>query len=217
MASRALSTWGFVASVGGSVTSPARGVRSPSPARAIASARRGRSTSSSSGCARRVRDPRLRADRRGGVAMSPMESKTAMLHGRSVSYVGAGAGPVLLLIHGMAGTYENWQAVIEPLARSSHRHRTRSARPRRFGTRRWRLLSLGALAVGLRDLLVTLGHERATLVGHSLGGGIAMQDRLPFPRDHRAPGAGLQRRSRSGGEPSPTRCRVARCRTCSLP
>ncbi len=41
--------------------------------------------------------------------------------------------------------------------------------------------SLGSLAAGLRDLLVTLGHERATLVGHSLGGGIAMQFAYQFP------------------------------------
>ena len=33
--------------------------------------------------------------------MNTMESKTAMLHGRPVSYVAAGAGPALLLIHGM--------------------------------------------------------------------------------------------------------------------
>ena len=35
--------------------------------------------------------------------------------------------------------------------------------------------SLGAYAVSLRDLLIVLGHRRATVVGHSLGGGIAMQ------------------------------------------
>ena len=41
--------------------------------------------------------------------------------------------------------------------------------------------SLGNLATGLRDLLLALGHERATLVGHSLGGGIAMQFAYQFP------------------------------------
>jgi len=41
--------------------------------------------------------------------------------------------------------------------------------------------SVGALAAGLRDLLTSLGHERATLVGHSLGGGIAMQFAYQFP------------------------------------
>src|SRR4051812_19629884 len=41
--------------------------------------------------------------------------------------------------------------------------------------------SLGAYASGLRDLLVSLGHDRATFVGHSLGGGVAMQLSYQFP------------------------------------
>jgi pimeloyl-ACP methyl ester carboxylesterase len=41
--------------------------------------------------------------------------------------------------------------------------------------------SLGAYASGIRDLLVMLGHERATFVGHSLGGGVAMQLAYQFP------------------------------------
>jgi pimeloyl-ACP methyl ester carboxylesterase len=41
--------------------------------------------------------------------------------------------------------------------------------------------SLGAHASGLRDLLLALGHERATFVGHSLGGGIVMQFSYQFP------------------------------------
>jgi pimeloyl-ACP methyl ester carboxylesterase len=41
--------------------------------------------------------------------------------------------------------------------------------------------SLGAYASGIRDLLVVLGHERVTLVGHSLGGGVAMQFAYQFP------------------------------------
>jgi pimeloyl-ACP methyl ester carboxylesterase len=112
--------------------------------------------------------------------MSTVEPKTATLHGRTVTYAEAGAGPVLLLIHGMGGAYDNWQAVIEPLAR----HYTvvapdlpgHGASSPGAGD-----YSLGALAAGLRDLLVALGHERATLVGHSLGGGIAMQLAYHFP------------------------------------
>jgi len=49
--------------------------------------------------------------------MSAMEPMRITLHGRSVTYAQLGSGPVLLLIHGMGGTFENWQAVIEPLAR----------------------------------------------------------------------------------------------------
>jgi len=112
--------------------------------------------------------------------MSTIEPRTITLHGRPVTYAQAGSGPVLLLIHGMGGTLENWQAVIEPLARQhtvvapdlpGHGASAPGAGD----------YSIGALAAGLRDLLVALGHERATLVGHSLGGGIAMQFAYQFP------------------------------------
>ncbi|HEY5316597.1 MAG TPA: alpha/beta fold hydrolase, partial [Solirubrobacteraceae bacterium] len=102
------------------------------------------------------------------------DSKSIMLHGRALTYVQEGSGPVLLLIHGMAGTLENWQEVIESLAR-----RYTVVAPDLPGhggsAPGGGDYSLGALATGLRDLLVALGHERASLVGHSLGGGIAMQ------------------------------------------
>jgi pimeloyl-ACP methyl ester carboxylesterase len=112
--------------------------------------------------------------------MAETPVKTVTVHGRSVSYVEAGEGPVLLLIHGMAGESGNWREVIEPLAR----HHTviapdlpgHGASGPGAGD-----YSIGALAAGLRDLLLTLGHERATLVGHSLGGGVAMQLAYQFP------------------------------------
>jgi pimeloyl-ACP methyl ester carboxylesterase len=114
------------------------------------------------------------------VGMHAIEPKTLSLHGRPLNYLQAGNGPVLLLIHGMAGTCENWQAVIEPLAR----HYTVIAPDlpghgdSQPGAGDY---SLGSLAACLRDLLITLGHDRATLVGHSLGGGIAMQFAYQFP------------------------------------
>jgi len=97
-----------------------------------------------------------------------------------MNFIEAGSGPVLLLIHGMAGTCANWESVIEPLAI----HHTviapdfpghGSSAP---GAGDY---SLGSLASALRDLMLTLGHERATLVGHSLGGGVAMQFTYQFP------------------------------------
>jgi pimeloyl-ACP methyl ester carboxylesterase len=115
-----------------------------------------------------------------GIAMSKMEAKRVTLHGRDVTYAEAGSGPVLLLIHGIAGTFENWEAVFELLAREhtvvapdlpGHGESAPAAGD----------YSLGAMAAGLRDLLLALGHERATLVGHSLGGGIAMQFAYQFP------------------------------------
>jgi pimeloyl-ACP methyl ester carboxylesterase len=112
--------------------------------------------------------------------MSITEPHEITLHGRRLSYVQVGSGPVLLLIHGVAGTLENWRAVIEPL--SQHFTVVASDLPGHGrsapGAGDY---SLGAMAAGLRDLLFALGHERATLVGHSLGGGIAMQFSYQFP------------------------------------
>jgi pimeloyl-ACP methyl ester carboxylesterase len=112
--------------------------------------------------------------------MSEAPMKTATVHGRSVSYLEAGDGPVLLLVHGIAGNCENWREVVEPLARHHTviapdfpGHGTSEAGGGDY--------SIGSLAAGLRDLLLALGHERATIVGHSLGGGVAMQLAYQFP------------------------------------
>jgi pimeloyl-ACP methyl ester carboxylesterase len=112
--------------------------------------------------------------------MNEMNPRTVLLHGRPVAYVEAGSGAALLLIRGIAGNIGNWQEVIEPLSR---RHTVIAPdRPGHGASAPGSGdYSLGALAAGLRDLLVVLGHERATLVGHSLGGGIAMQFAYQFP------------------------------------
>lgn len=112
--------------------------------------------------------------------MSEAEVKATTVHGRSVAYIEAGSGPVLLLIHGMAGNFENWRAVIEPLARA-HTVIAPDLPGHGESAPGGGDYSLGSLAAGLRDLLLTLGHDRATLVGHSLGGGIAMQFTYQFP------------------------------------
>jgi pimeloyl-ACP methyl ester carboxylesterase len=102
------------------------------------------------------------------------------LHGHRVSYRTAGEGPVVLLIHGITGSSAQWEPVIQLLA---ERHTViapdllghgQSAKPRGD-------YSLGAYAVSLRDLLIALGHRRATVVGHSLGGGVAMQFAYEYP------------------------------------
>ena len=112
--------------------------------------------------------------------MSAIDVRTLTLHGRPVTYAHAGKGPVLLLIHGMAGDFRNWKEVIEPLAR---RHTVIAPDLPGHGESAGGSgdYSLGSLASGLRDLLAALGHDRATLVGHSLGGGIAMQFSYQFP------------------------------------
>jgi pimeloyl-ACP methyl ester carboxylesterase len=100
--------------------------------------------------------------------------KYVELHGDRVAYREAGSGEVIVLIHGMAGSSETWEAVLRRLARNyrviapdllGHGH---SDKPRTD-------YSLAAFAAGLRDLFDGLGIRRATIVGHSLGGGVAMQ------------------------------------------
>lgn len=96
------------------------------------------------------------------------------LHGDHVAYLDEGQGEVILLIHGMAGSSQTWRSVIRPLSRNYRvvapdlLGHGRSAKPRSD-------YSLGAFAVSLRDLLDELGVAQATVVGHSLGGGVAMQ------------------------------------------
>ena len=109
-----------------------------------------------------------------------MEHEEITLHGHRVSYRRAGWGPVIVLIHGITGSSLTWEEVIEPLAERytvvapdllGHGE---SAKPRGD-------YSLGAYASGVRDLLQAIGHDRATVVGHSLGGGVAMQFAYQFP------------------------------------
>lgn len=120
------------------------------------------------------------SDRADSPDQAKVSFRTAELHGREVSYLGGGEGSALLLIHGIAVSSEHWRDVLEPLA-DRHAviapdlpgHGMSGGGPGDY--------SLGNLASGLRDLLLSLGHERATLIGHSLGGGIAMQFAYQFP------------------------------------
>jgi pimeloyl-ACP methyl ester carboxylesterase len=103
------------------------------------------------------------------------------LHDHEVTYRTAGKrGPVVVLIHGIAGTSATWDPVLPILG---ERHRVIA--PDLLGHGRTATpsgdFSLGAHATGVRDLLIALGHERATFVGHSLGGGVALQLGHQFP------------------------------------
>jgi pimeloyl-ACP methyl ester carboxylesterase len=112
--------------------------------------------------------------------VSDIEQQTLMLHGHSIAYVQKGSGPVLLLIHGMASALDTWRLVIEPL--SDHATVLAVDLPGHGSSAPGGGdYSLGSLATFLRDVLLALGHDRVTLVGHSLGGGIAMQFSYQFP------------------------------------
>jgi pimeloyl-ACP methyl ester carboxylesterase len=109
-----------------------------------------------------------------------VQTREIVLHGHRVSYRIAGQGPVILFVHGIAGTSLTWTAAQERLA---ERFTTIAPDLPGHGVSDKPIgdYSLGNLASTLRDLLVALGHERATLVGHSLGGGVAMQFSYQFP------------------------------------
>jgi pimeloyl-ACP methyl ester carboxylesterase len=103
------------------------------------------------------------------------------LHGRRVIYRVAGDGPPVVLIHGMLNSSSHWRSVALSLASDytviapdliGHGD---SAAPRGD-------YSLGAHAASIRDLLAAIGIDRATIVGHSLGGGVAMQFFYQFPQ-----------------------------------
>jgi pimeloyl-ACP methyl ester carboxylesterase len=107
------------------------------------------------------------------------------ISGSSIAFTTAGCGPPLLLIHGLGGTRQTWSHVIESLA-ATHTviapdlpgHGDSEAPAGDY--------SLGAHAVAVRDLLIALGHPSASIIGHSLGGGIALQFAYHFPeRTHR--------------------------------
>jgi pimeloyl-ACP methyl ester carboxylesterase len=109
-----------------------------------------------------------------------IEHVEVALHGHRVNFTIGGQGPPVVLIHGVAGRSAQWDQIVALLAET----RTvvapdllghgESAKPRGD-------YSLGAHASGIRDLLVGLNIERASIVGHSLGGGIAMQFAYQFP------------------------------------
>lgn len=87
---------------------------------------------------------------------------------------------MLLLIHGLGGSRHTWRHLIPALARThtviavdlpGHGDSDPPAGD----------YSLGAHACAARDLLIALGHQRASFVGHSLGGGVALQIAYQFP------------------------------------
>jgi pimeloyl-ACP methyl ester carboxylesterase len=102
------------------------------------------------------------------------------LHGDRLAYLTAGEGPVILLIHGITSDSRVWERVMPGLARE-HTVIAPDLPGHGSSDKPKGDYSLGAHACCMRDLLLSLGHDRATLVGHSLGGGIAMQFAYQFP------------------------------------
>ncbi|MCW2601157.1 MAG: alpha/beta hydrolase fold protein [Frankiales bacterium] len=113
-----------------------------------------------------------------------LRRETRVVHGHRRAYVLAGprlgTAPVLWLIHGLGDSSRTWEEVVPLLAQRytvvapdllGH---GASDKPRAD-------YSVGGFANGMRDLMVVLGVERATVVGHSLGGGVALQFAYQYP------------------------------------
>jgi len=102
------------------------------------------------------------------------------LHGHEVAYRTAGQGPVVLLLHGIAGSSQTWEPAMRLLRRDftvvapDFLGHGKSDKP--IGD-----YSLGNHAAAVRDFLHVLDIERATVVGQSFGGGVALQFAYQFP------------------------------------
>jgi pimeloyl-ACP methyl ester carboxylesterase len=103
-----------------------------------------------------------------------------LIHGYRRAFIQAGRGPAILLIHGIGDSCDTWKEVIPRLAQT---HTViapdllghgRSDKPRGD-------YSVAAYANGMRDLISVLGVDRVTVIGHSLGGGVAMQFAYQYP------------------------------------
>lgn len=118
--------------------------------------------------------------------LRPVRDVTPTLHYRTIhgyrrAFRIAGDGPAILLIHGIGDNSTTWSTVQAKLAQRftviapdllGH---GKSDKPRAD-------YSVAAYANGMRDLLSVLGVDRVTVVGHSLGGGVAMQFAYQFPQ-----------------------------------
>src|SRR3954469_23409763 len=103
------------------------------------------------------------------------------LHGHRVIYRVAGSGPPVVLIHGMVNSSRHWEQGALQLA-----DRYTVIAPDLIGHGDSAAVrgdySIGAHATSIRDMLAVIGIDRATIVGHSLGGGVAMQFFYQFPQ-----------------------------------
>ena len=114
------------------------------------------------------------------MAVASHEVEYLTVHGHRRAFVKIGSGPALLLLHGLGCDHSTWDPVIDSLARRytviapdllGH---GASDKPRAD-------YSVGGYANGMRDLLALLDLDRVTVVGHSLGGGVAMQFAYQYP------------------------------------
>ena len=120
----------------------------------------------------------------GDVPLVPLSRESRVVHGHRRAFLlggrPLGTAPVLWMIHGIGDSSRTWEQVI-PLLGEDHTivapdllGHGDSDKPRAD-------YSIGGFANGMRDLMMVLGVQQATVVGHSLGGGVAMQFAYQYP------------------------------------
>jgi pimeloyl-ACP methyl ester carboxylesterase len=107
--------------------------------------------------------------------------ESCTVRGRTVAFRQLGVGPVVVLVHGLAGTMGTWDHVLEGLSSRCTVVAVDLPGHGRFAPPAGDY-SLEEYAACVGDLLDSLGHRAATVVGHSLGGGVAMQFALQYPQ-----------------------------------
>jgi len=109
----------------------------------------------------------------------PIE-KTALVHGRRIAYVSSGEGEDVILLHGLGGSRLNWSGNLRAL---SARARVFALDQIGFGRSDKPPIAYTAseFADHLEGFMSAVGIARASLVGNSLGGEVAMRLALRSP------------------------------------
>ncbi|NYJ05797.1 alpha/beta fold hydrolase [Petropleomorpha daqingensis] len=110
----------------------------------------------------------------------PLVRESRVVHGHRRAFVRAGDGPPLLLLHGIGNSAQTWAGVMDKLA-AEHTVLAPDLLGHGSSDKPRGDYSIAGYANGMRDLLSVLDLETVTVVGHSLGGGIALQFAYQFP------------------------------------
>jgi 3-oxoadipate enol-lactonase len=99
----------------------------------------------------------------------------------AINYVEAGCGPPLVFVHGLGGSWADWETQIPYFAQ---RYRVLAPDLRGFGEtpRGGRAPGVLQFVRDLRAFLDAAGIERCLLVGHSMGGAVSLQFALDEPQ-----------------------------------
>lgn len=113
---------------------------------------------------------------------APGVERSVILHGQEIAYRQAGdGGPDVVLIHGIGKSSATWDANVADLVAGGTQVLAVDLPGHGRSAKGWGDYSLGAMASTLRDLLDHLGRDPGLVVGHSLGGGVALQFAYQFP------------------------------------